>query len=162
MSARPRITAAAAGVVVAGTLAAYVAGLQQPEPDLLNGELAASASEDPALAPLVKRACPSCSVTVECAMRADGNLCRYGRLYGPGLGGVNPDGSPATCAIRPEDKPWPCTGPDANWPETVRALLDDPMPAPPGGGPAESRDAAILRLIDERVKARPEPPQGGL
>jgi hypothetical protein len=48
------------------------------------------------------------SSVAPCWMRADGQLCRYGRLYGPGLGGVNPDGSPATCTVQATDTLYPC------------------------------------------------------
>ncbi len=34
----------------------------------------------------------------DCWLRSDGQQCRAGRLYGPGLGGVNPDGTAATCS----------------------------------------------------------------
>lgn len=154
---RPRIAAAAVGTALAGTLAAYVATLETPEPALLNTDLSEAAIADPALAPLVKQVCPSCNVTVECAMRADGYLCRNGLLYGPGLGGVNADGTPATCTIQPTDKPWPCTGPSADWPERVRALIEDELPVGPGGGQAGSRESRILQLINERAKAGPPP-----
>ncbi len=43
-----------------------------------------------------------------CWRRVDGQLCRSGRLYGPGLGGVLADGSPAACAPGVTDVPVPC------------------------------------------------------
>jgi hypothetical protein len=39
----------------------------------------------------------------DCWLRTDGQQCRGGRLYGPGLGGVNADGSAATCSVQASD-----------------------------------------------------------
>lgn len=52
--------------------------------------------------------------TVDCWKRADGQLCRYGRLYGPGRGGDE------ACTPAPEsgDKPYPCELPASQSPET--------------------------------------------
>jgi len=45
----------------------------------------------------------------DCLLRSDGQLCRYGRLYGPGVGGVNTDGSPATCSPQAGDEWVSCS-----------------------------------------------------
>ena len=39
----------------------------------------------------------------DCWLRTDAQQCRGGRLYGPGLGGVNADGSAATCTVQATD-----------------------------------------------------------
>lgn len=48
----------------------------------------------------------------DCWLRTDGAQCRGGLLYGPGLGGVNADGSPATCTVQASDTWVACS--DAN------------------------------------------------
>lgn len=56
-----------------------------------------------------------------CWRRTDGYYCRDGLLYGPGLGGVNTDGSPATCSPGATDIPFPCRdlGRGPGWAETA-------------------------------------------
>lgn len=64
-----------------------------------------------------------------CWKRAGGFYCRKGLLYGPGLGGVNADGSPATCAPAAGDVPYPCSSPDGErWADLV---LANPLPPEP-------------------------------
>ena len=40
---------------------------------------------------------------------SDGSYCRYGLTYAVGVGGVNPDGSPATCTVGVNHVPFPCS-----------------------------------------------------
>ena len=40
---------------------------------------------------------------------SDGSYCRYGLKYDVGLGGVNPNGSPATCDVGVNHVPFPCS-----------------------------------------------------
>lgn len=47
--------------------------------------------------------------------------CRNGLLYGPGLGGVNADGTPATCSAQAGDTPFPCKGASADYAARVIA-----------------------------------------
>lgn len=47
----------------------------------------------------------------DCWLRADGQLCRYGRLFGPGMGGTT------TCAVQAGDQPYPC--------ETMRSAEEE-------------------------------------
>jgi hypothetical protein len=44
-----------------------------------------------------------------CWLLDDGNFCRYGREYGPGLGGVDADGNPVLCRYARVQSPMPCT-----------------------------------------------------
>ena len=116
----PRLAALLAGSV----LAAGAVVLVTLEPADV-AELEAKAVDDPAIATLVRAACPDCDAHIDCWLLASGDLCRYGRRYGEGVGGVNADGSPALCVPDPDkDKPWPCTGPSADWPEQVKHLVE--------------------------------------
>jgi len=60
----------------------------------------------------------------ECWKLAGGNLCRHGLEYGPGLGGVNVDGTPATCSPGVGSVPYPCTdhGRGRDWAENIQPL----------------------------------------
>lgn len=138
---KARLLAAITGIVAAGSFAAYVGTLSTPQRTQLRADIAELASQDPALAPLVLKVCPTCAVTPQCWRLPNGDLCRFGLRYGPGVGGVNADGSPATCTPAPAtDEPWPCTGDSADWPARVQALRGS-------GG-----DAAIVRAIEDRVE----------
>ena len=131
----PRLASILAGSVLAAG-AAVVAVQESPEV----AELETIAAESPEYAPIIKAGCPECDVQIDCWRRADGYLCRHGLLYGPGLGGIYADGTPATCAPGQGDEPWPCTGPSADWPEQSKRLADE-------------RDAAkILEVIEARPK----------
>jgi hypothetical protein len=56
-----------------------------------------------------------------CWKRLDGFRCNRGLLYGPGLGGVNADGSDATCSVGATDAWAPCNdeGHGPAWAEGV-------------------------------------------
>lgn len=132
----PRLASILGGAVLA---AGFVAVAIVEPADIVKYE--AIAAESPELAPLIKETCPDCDVQIDCWQLASGDLCRFGRRYGEGVGGVNADGSPATCTPDPaNDKPWPCTGPSADWPERVKELRE--------GGDFD----AMIQVIDAGAK----------
>lgn len=60
--------------------------------------------------------------TSACWRRADGQLCREGRLYGPGVGGTQ------ACTVQATDVPYPCHSEhDARWADAAvsSAFPDD-------------------------------------
>lgn len=143
---KARLLAAISGIIAAGSFATYVGTLSTPQRTQLRADIVELASQDPALVPLVRKVCPTCAVTPQCWRLPNGDLCRFGLRYGPGVGGVNPDGTPATCTPAPAtDEPWPCTGDSAEWPQRVKDLRD------------AGAQADMIREIEQRVRRLPEP-----
>lgn len=64
-----------------------------------------------------------------CWRRADGTHCRYGRVYGPGVGGVDAAGNAVTCTVQAGDEWYSCDDGGSGRPDYAEAQRAAALPA---------------------------------